>query len=130
MHTEGEGSSQNSAAKYTLQDMEMKVFRNSPTERHSVTSGVMFVVLVQSDHLYLGRWWSYARKVPARLAGGDVRYVHPYTTQLCSCGPSIQRVLLSVSLHTFYVGFFPVELFLYLLKSFKKKYIICCFQFF
>lgn len=118
MHTEGEGSSQNSAAKYTLQDMEMKVFRNSPTERHSVTSGVMFVVLVQSDHLYLGRWWSYARKVPARLAGGDVRYVHPYTTQLCSCGPSIQRVLLSVSLHTFYVGFFPVELFLYLLKSF------------
>lgn len=107
MHTEGKGSSQNSAAKYTLQDMEMKVFRNSPTERHSVTSGVMFVVLVQSDHLYLGRWWSYARKVPARLAGGDVRYVHPYTTQLCSCGPSIQRVLLSVSLHTFYVGFFP-----------------------
>lgn len=87
--------------------MEMKVFRNSPTERHSVTSGVMFVVLIQSDHLYLGRWWSYARKVPARLAGGDVRYVHPYTTQLCSCGPSIQRVLLSVSLHTFYVGFFP-----------------------
>lgn len=46
-------------------------------------------VLVQSDDLHLGRWWSDSREVSARSQSGDVRYVYAGATQPGSRGPRI-----------------------------------------
>lgn len=37
---------------------------------------VFVSLFVQSDDLYLGRWWCHAGEVPARPASGDLRHVH------------------------------------------------------
>lgn len=58
------------------------------TVRKLLGCRLMFTHVVQSDNLYLGRWWCHSREVPAWLAGGYLRHIHSGPTQPSLCGPS------------------------------------------